>query len=528
MNIFKNISGWYKQSMLTNPLRTILIIALAVRLVAAFYAKGYGMHDDHFLVLEASQSWADGTDFDNWLPKNQANPKPEGHSFLYVGIHYVLMTVIKAAGITNPDAKALIIRLLHVLLSLIVVSTGYKIALKLAGQKSANQVGILLALLWFMPFLAVRNLVEIVAIPFLMLGIWTILDAPDRKKPLMWMFWGGMILGIAFSIRFQTILFIGGAGLALLIGKKWKEAFTMGFGALLSIFMVQGIVDIFIWGQPFAELTQYVMYNIINKNNYGYNNYLMYPEVILGILIPPVSIFLVFGFFRTWKKYLLIFLPTIIFFAFHEYFPNKQERFILTIIPLIIVTGVIGWNEFYTKSVYWGKHPLFLKRSFTFFWILNFLLLPFMSTAYSKKSRIEAMLYLHPQREKIQTLLLENNNRNDTEFIPLFYLGKWVNVYQYCPSFEFADSIETLRTTAYQRKIKSLEYITSQPSRIPQYILFYDDKNLEQRVASLKTVFPGLTYETTIEPGTLDKLLYKLNPGGNRNQVIYIYKNGGI
>ena len=34
------------------PLKLILLIGLLLRLVAAIFSKGYGMHDDHFLVLE--------------------------------------------------------------------------------------------------------------------------------------------------------------------------------------------------------------------------------------------------------------------------------------------------------------------------------------------------------------------------------------------------------------------------------------------------------------------------------------------
>jgi hypothetical protein len=83
MSILKKINTFYRESLAQRPLTTILIIALIVRLVAAVYAKGYGMHDDHYLVIEASQSWVDGTDFDNWLPKSQADPKPEGHSISF-------------------------------------------------------------------------------------------------------------------------------------------------------------------------------------------------------------------------------------------------------------------------------------------------------------------------------------------------------------------------------------------------------------------------------------------------------------
>jgi hypothetical protein len=524
MSIIKKVQSTYQQLMEQKPLTTILFIALIVRLIAAFFAKGYGMHDDHYLVIEASQSWVDGTDFDNWLPKSQVDPKPEGHSFFYVGIHYLLFLLIKFLGITNPDTKMIVIRVIHAVFSLLVVWSGYKIALKYSTQRNANLVGMLLAVFWFMPFLAVRNLVEIVAIPLLMYGVYLVIDAPDRAKPKWWFFAGGLILGVAFSVRFQTLLFVGGVGLVLLFTRKFIETVIFGIGVLLSIALIQGIVDIFIWGRPFAELTEYVLYNIANKNNYGYNNYLMYPEVILGILIPPMSIFWVYGFSRTWKKFLLVFVPTTLFFLFHEYFPNKQERFILTIVPLIIVTGVIGWNEFVERSAYWQRHQKFLRGSMKFFWIFNFVVLALITTAYSKKSRIEAMLYLHDYRANIDAVVLDNNHRDEPSFIPLFYLGKWVDIYQVNKNLVLRDTLNYFPETRYQKAVRSIVTLDSiSGTKKPQYVIFYYNTNLEERVADYKQYYPDLTYETTIEPSNLDKLMHWLNPN-NLNQVVIIYR----
>ena len=524
MPLIKSIRDYFSASMKNAPLRTILILALVLRLVAAVFAKGYGMHDDHFSVIEASQSWADGTDYNNWLPSSQTNPVPQGHSFFYVGIHFLIFSVFKFIGITNPDIKMLIIRILHALLSLLVVAGGYKIALKISNQKSANLTGILLATFWFMPFLSVRNLVEIVAIPLLIVSILMVMDAETKKKIFWTLFFAGFIGGLAVSVRFQALIFIGGIGLVLLIQKKWLNALIFGIGALVSIVLIQGVVDYFIWHRPFAEFTEYIIYNLTEKNAYGTNNYLMYPEVILGMLVPPISLFLFFGFLRTWKKYLLIFLPTILFFAFHEYFVNKQERFILTILPFIIITGVAGWNEFVEKSAYWAKHPRLLKGFWTFFWSLNILLLAIISTAYSKKSRCEAMLYLYPQRANITSIILDDNNRNGISFVPLFYLGKWVSIYQLNKNITVNDSLDYVYCTRYQKKIQNLDYFKRHPElKAPDYVMFYDDTNLNSRVDAIKSFYKTLTFEKTIEPSNLDKFMRWINPV-NVNQTIYIYK----
>jgi len=51
-----------------NPLSFLLIVAIILRLVAVLFAKGFGMHDDHFVYIETAQSWVDGRDIGKWFP----------------------------------------------------------------------------------------------------------------------------------------------------------------------------------------------------------------------------------------------------------------------------------------------------------------------------------------------------------------------------------------------------------------------------------------------------------------------------
>ncbi|MCD4789274.1 MAG: glycosyltransferase family 39 protein [Bacteroidales bacterium] len=493
------------------PIKLIIWLAIITRLVAAIFSKGFGMHDDHFLVIEAAQSWVDGFDYNNWLPGSQSEAVPSGHSFFYVGIHYLVLLCMKVGGIFNPQTKMFIIRLLHGAFSLITVYYGYKITEKLSDKKTARITGLLLAVYWFMPFVSVRNLVEVVCIPFLVYSVWIIINHWDEKKSLKYYLLSGFIIGLAFSVRFQTIIFAFGIGSALLIKLKWKEAFLYGLSFLFSIVLIQGGIDYFIWGRPFAELGEYVGYNIENAETYITGSWYNYILVILGFLIPPVSFFLFFGFFRTWKRHLLIFLPTLIFLLFHSIFPNKQERFILPIIPFVILLGMIGWQDFLQKSSLFNNKKKFLKAAWIFFWIINLLLLPVVSTTYSKKARVESMIYLS-KYDNIKNLLLEDSNYGNAKMCPLFYLGEWVKEF-YITNENSADELS--------------EVIKNNPEYQPRFILFFEDKNLEQRVKDVQAVFPEIVYETSVEPGFIDKVMHWLNPL-NANQTIYIYKNRGV
>lgn len=490
------------------PVKLILLLALAIRLIAAFFSKGWGMHDDHFLVIEPAQAWVDGANYNNWLPAFSADAVPSGHSLLYPGLHYLLFSFLNLLSITDPEIKMVIVRLLHAGFSLLTVYFGYKIAGLLGGKQVAGKVGLLLALFWFFPFLSVRNLVEMVCIPFLMAGIWLLIKPETRIKAVWMVFWAGLIMGIGFSVRFQTMTFAAGAGLALLLTKRWRDTLVFGLGYLFSILLIQGSIDYAIWRQPFAEFTEYFSYNLNNATEYIVSAWYTYLILLLGILLPPVSLMIMSGWLMSWRKHLLVFLPALCFLVFHSLFPNKQERFILPIVPFIIISGIAGWEAFVNRSAFWKNHKTWLKYFWIFFWILNTLALLPVSTMYTKKARVESMRYLSKYPD-IRYLLLDSSS-GPVKYPPCFYLEQWIKVIVIDESL----GIETFG-----------ENLAKQDSAVhPRFVLFFKDGQETQRRAALLKAIPGLTYETTIEPGYMDKLLYWLNPV-NANQTIEIYRN---
>jgi len=494
-----------------NPLKVIIWLAVIARLVAAVFSKGFGMHDDHFLIIEPAQSWVDGFDHDDWLPWHQAAGEERAYNFFYVGIMYLVLLFLKTAGVTNPQTVMFIVRLLHGAFSLITVYYGYKITEKLSDKKAAGTVGLLLSVLWLFPFLSVRNLVEVVCIPFLMYGTWLFVKENSVKKSLYYALFSGFIVGIAFSVRYQTILYAGGLGLSLLILKRWKEAIVYGIGYLASVALIQGGLDIFMYGKPFMALHDYIEYNVIHARDYFVMPWYNYILLILGILIPPVSIFIFYGFLRTWKKYVLIFLPTMVFFAFHSYFPNKQERFILPVLAFIIILGIIGWNELTAKSAFWQKHKNIIRYSWIFFWVINLILLPVISTTYSKKAKVEAMMYLR-RYDNINTIMYNSQRAYSNVMCPRSYLGQWVK--ERCITSDLP--VEKLK-----------KYVITVKMYQPRFILFFEEKDLDKRIAEVKKLYPNIVFEKRFEPGFVDKVIQWLNPI-NANETITVYRNADL
>ena len=366
-------------------LLAIILIALIPRLVAVVFSKGYGMHDDHFGPIE--QPFIIMHDISYWTSR----AAPHGHSIVYPAIHYALLNGCEAFGIQDPQTKMYFIRFLHALYSLLIVYFGFKIAEVLSDKETAKKAGIILALFWAFPFLSVRNLIEMVCIPPLMAGFFYALTSKEKIRNA---FIAGLWFGLAFVFRYQTLSITATLGIVFLFRKEFKQMALLACGFLATVVVIQGSADVFAWGYPFASFLEYLRYNATHGYDYTTGPWYNYTLLVLAAFIPPMSFFLLYGFFRNWRKTFLILLPVMVFFILHSFFPNKQERFIFPVVPLILLLSVVGWEEFVKKSVFWSHHRIAIKSLWVWFWMINFILLIPFTTYYSKKSRVEAMYTL--------------------------------------------------------------------------------------------------------------------------------------
>lgn len=503
-NKLKTILNYFKSNY--SPLQQILLLSVFVRLISVFFSKGFGFHDDHFLIIESSQSWVDDYDYNYWLPsESDPNRKPSGHPLFYVGFQYLFFKALKLLSITDPQLKMFFVRLIHAGWSLLIVKFGYLITEKLSDKKTALYAGLLLGLYWFMPFISVRNLAEWVCVPPFMWGIWLLLKEAKFKN----YFLAGVLFGVAFSMRFQIVFMLAGVGVSLiLLRTSIQQLIGLILGFIITIGITCGLVDYVLWKKPFAEFMSYIYYNIDNAGVYGTNNWHMYFDLILGLLIPPLSFVLLAGYFYSYKQILILFWSVFIYLAFHTYFPNKQERFVLTVFPVLIIAGTIGAINIYKKYQF-KLSPKLIKFCFWFVLTLNTLLLLFLSPSYGKRHRVESVYYLSKKQDCTNFFVEDSNKENDYLMPPLFYFGKWFSVCGINKSYNADSALVYYNQTSLKVK--------------PNYVIFMQAENIESRVAAMKKNFPGLKYEATIQPSLLDKTLFWLNPL-NDNQTAFIYK----
>ena len=481
----------------TQPIVVIAVVAIATRLLAVVFAGGYGYHDDHFLVIEPAQGWVEGQDVNNWLI-DRYEESTSGRSLLYPGVHYLLFAGLEAIGIASPAVKMALARLILAAYSLLIVVYGYRLVRLVASPSQANFVGLLLATYWMLPQISVRNLVEVAPIPLMLIASYWVVQHTRKLKPITVLFWAGILFGFCFSLRYQTLFFSGGIGLGYLLLRQWKATLWLVLGTLLPIVLIHGVGDWLATGLPFGKVWYYIEYNILYSNAYSTEPWYTYLLILAGVFIPPVSLFLLFGFAISYRVNFPVWLGVLLFLMFHSLFPNKQERFIFTIIPHLLVFGYLGWQQFLTRSPRWQSYRLFRRGSWVFFWVINLIMVVIYSTYYNKQARIEGMQYLAKQGDT-QALLMVDLQRNNVKPPPLFYLEKRVPVYDLHQDSDW----QVMRDSLYR---------LPQPA-FPNYavVMQKQGQDISDTPEQLKALFAEVDYEATFTMSTVDRVRNRLN-----------------
>lgn len=488
-------------------LKTIILIGLVFRLIAVVFSKGYAFTDDQYEVVDLAQNMLDKMP-DTFPPLAEG----EGYIFnlIYPCTHYVIFALCEALNIYNPDVKMFGVRLLHALVSLASIYYGYKLTERLSNRPNdAKIVGLLLSIFWIFPFMSVRSLREFFCIPMLLMGSYYAADKNMTIKKVVIMTWW---FTLAFIMRYQIIFIPFAVGLVWLFNKKtWHFAFIFGISFGIFFMLTQGLFDFLYWGNPFASIATYLNFNKESENIILYPNgpWHRYIGTIAGLTLGLPFIPLLAGYFRTatqQQNRMVLFLGTLFFMIFHCYYPNKQERFILPFMPYFLMLGVIGYRDIYEQ--FEAKKWLVNLNKVVIVWflILNTITLCLLSVTYSKRSRVESMVYLR-EKGDMTNFVLENFAGNQPH--APFYLQKRYD----CYTINSAESLAQLPADL-QKGLKPK----------PNYVIFEGDEKLDERLIRLKKVFPTLQKEAIIAPSFVDNIAYLLNPSHNHNETWFIYK----
>jgi hypothetical protein len=188
-----------------HPLLSCLLAALLIRLIAVVFSCGYMANDDHFETVNVAYSAVQtGLLNEEGLLKWNAVPSPKiGRSPFYVLSLYSQMYFLKLMGISNLDTMLYFIRLIHALLSLLMIWFAYRYIYETTESREYSLLGaMILAFHFLMPYLSVRNLIEQVSADILVPAIYFAYRGCSRNDNRL-LFWAGILGGLS-SFQYRS------------------------------------------------------------------------------------------------------------------------------------------------------------------------------------------------------------------------------------------------------------------------------------------------------------------------------------
>ncbi len=423
-----------------HPLRLLLIIGFVLRVIAVFFARGYMATDDHNQVIELAAQWLRGEN--DYL----SGDRQFYRSLLYPYLNYLQIAGCHAIGVVHPDAVMLINRILHAVFSLWTIVLTYRLGVCLSDKSTAFVAGLVVAAHAVMPYIAVRNLIEAVCMPFLLWGMYEIVRAEqDEKRPIRPWLVAGLAFGVGFLVRWQIASAIAGIGIYLLLKRQWRGVALMSLAFCIPV-IGEGFWDWQEHGVFLGSLWQYVEHNALHAYDYVVGPWYRYLLLILGIFIPPLSLFCMYATGRYIKRLGILVWAVLPFVIVHSLVPGKQERFLLPIFPALALMFVIAlWYWQKECSERWRR---WITYGWLWFWLIDAVLLIGALTHFGQRGKIEPLIAVFEQGDATG-VILDMSERGRRTDLPLFYLdGGGVKVQPKIFQATDIDQIYNLLTTS--------------------------------------------------------------------------------
>jgi Alg9-like mannosyltransferase family len=364
--------------------------------------------------------------------------------------------------------------------------------LKLAGAlkldtKQRNFLILMFTLYFATPFGLTRPMFESIAAPWLTLSAVLALryDLYDQLEDLIW---GVVFVSVAFILR-QQLGFCALTFIVLpILKEKWKHLFVAA-GVGLGLLIFAGIPDYFLRGQFHYSLLNLTIYNYQHGSEYGNKPITFYPILIFAMCFTPFFLKrypaqFVKDHFKAARS---LWMMVVLFVFLHSLFPQKWERFIISLIPILII---IVFPFLYHLQQNFKLHRARLISLYSINGIL-FLIASFFPP---QKNLIEMSRYLakHPEIKTIHRI-------NDTPgwITEAFILNK---------QFQFTESSKELLAQVNWSDCSQAFVIGE--FDLPQY----------------QELTKGLQQIGEFKVNLIEQVAYRLNPKNNQRRVkLHLY-----
>ena len=322
----------------------VVLLALILYTITAYYSIGYYHGDEHYQIIEFS-----GTKTGTHSPDDLAWEYHErSRSTIQPSLCYFIFNILHSISIHDPYHQVLILRLLTCFLAIFTIHFFVESCTRLILPEYRKPYLVLSYFLWFLPWINVRFSSEtwsgLLFLPALALLLKT------NKNTNKYFIIGGL-LGLSFLFRFQTALLSLGMLLWLIFVKKEKASnlFKLCFSGLMMLFL--GVcIDSWFYGQIVISFWNYFYVQIVNDvaSSFGTSPWYYYLYYTFRFSFFPFGTVIIIAFFMLlYSTPKSIFLWSVIpFLIVHSIIPHKELRFLFPIINLVPIIGILAYQEY--------------------------------------------------------------------------------------------------------------------------------------------------------------------------------------
>jgi hypothetical protein len=275
--------------------------------------------------------------------------------------------------------------------------------------------------------------------------------------------------------------------------------------------VLSGVIDYVLLG-TFAGSTWNHIRQVLTETPPYSTSILIYPAVLLVLFIPPFSMlaFYLMGLKRFWREHRLLVLSLLFFIVVHTVSSSRQERYMLPIVPALVVAIVLALWHRRRSSGYFFRKPAILKWVTAVAIGVNVILLPVFTLNYSHKGVVEPLVRIGRTMPGASVMFV---SPEIGQIYPLTYGGykeisrRYVN--------EWSDLMMFDKDTLIA---KQTDYYVVYPPRYDDLTRHCD--SLASRVGPLELVF-------SVRPSLVDQIGHRLNPAHNPLGAAYVFRRPG-
>ena len=351
--------------------KRVLLIALIAHLICVWFSVGFHHPDEHFQLVEFANYKLGRTPYESLPWEFPAHMRPGLQPF----IAYLFLKPYYALGFTDPYAFATMLRLMSASIALLTAWHFHKAILPQIKSAFLQKVHLVLSFLgWGLVYLHVRFSSEnwsAIAITWAIIMLWR------NNKRSYWLF--GLLVGISFVFRFQSIFMIGAAGLWMLFVEKtpWSNILKV-FAGFIAAFVLGLVFEHWLYGEWTISGWNYVYQNIIENKaaKYGVEPWYWYFVQIVVQGLAPFSIIMLLSIpvLLLYKpKHILTWMISLFLLA-HIAVAHKEFRFLYPLAffyPFLAVTTIEYLDE-KVRNYHQSKwYRNFRNIGWKTFWIAN-------------------------------------------------------------------------------------------------------------------------------------------------------------